>query len=408
MVGGRVGHVQATPGFLHPFWDVDVDMRLRNFAAIRERSGGLEFHEQPDGPGFWSVTSYAAIKTISRDVENFVNGLGFSLDDFPTEILETMGSIIAMDGTRHQRQRKLVQSVFSARAISKMTDYVSSLADHIVEELRDAREFDFIDTVAGYLPLQVIADLLDIPESDRPHMRDLINVILGVNDDEFGGRAASAKGLFELFTYALELGKSRLKNPGDDVTSLLMHAEIDGKRLTPAEFGSFVILLVSAGNDTTRTGLAWAMILLTAHPEQRRLLAERYASMQDRAIDEVLRWCSPVQHMRRTALVDTDFDGHRIAEGDKVVLWYMAANHDPAVFTDPDAFDITRTNAREHIAFGAGGPHYCLGSHLAKMEIRVVLDKLLSAFPDIHTTAEPSLLVSPFVNGVKALPCAIG
>lgn len=404
----RLTEAIPTPGFLHPFWDVDVHTRLANFAAIRERSNGVEFHEQPDGAGFWSVTSYSAVRSISRDSATFVNAQGFSLDDFPQELLETMASIIAMDGTRHQQQRKLVQRVFSARAITKMTDYVGALADQIVTELRQRREFDFIETVAGYLPLQVIADLLDIPASDRPHMRELINTILGADDEEFGGREASARGLAELYGYALELGTRRLKQPGDDITSLLMHAEIDGKRLTPAEFGSFVILLVAAGNDTTRTGLAWAMMLLSAHPDQRRALAERYVDLHDGAIDEILRWCSPVQHMRRTVLRDTEIDGQPLSEGDKVVLWYMAANHDPAVFADPDAFDITRSNAREHIAFGAGGPHFCLGSHLAKMEIRVVLDRLLTAFPDIHTTGEPSLLVSPFVNGVKALPCYTG
>lgn len=396
-----------TPGVLEPFWQDDLATRLANFAAIRERSGGIEFHPQDEGPGFWSATSYSTVRAVSRDTDKFINGLGFSLDDFPPELLEHMASIIAMDGTRHQRQRKLVQSVFSPRAIIKMTDYVSALADGIVATLTEMRQFDFVEQVAGLLPLQVIANLLDIPESDRPFVRKLINTIVGVNDADFGGPEAGARAIGELYGYALDLGKQRLRQPGDDITSMLMHAEIDGHRLSPAEFGSFVILLAAAGNDTTRTALAWSMVLLSEHPDQRARLVDNYPQLADRAIDEVIRWCSPVQHMRRTAAVDTEIAGRQIAAGDKVVLWYMAANHDPAVFDDPDAFDITRPNAREHIAFGAGGPHFCLGSHLGKMEIRVVLDKLLTAFPDIHATGPASLLVSPFVNGVKSLPCAI-
>jgi methyl-branched lipid omega-hydroxylase len=397
----------ASPAVVQPFWAATVDERLRAFALMRERSGGVEYQLDDRGKGLWSLTSHAAVGRVSRDPATFTSTAGFSLDDFPPEVLEVMASIIAMDDPRHGRQRKLVQSAFSPRAITRLTESVDRLADSIIDELREQREFDFVTAVGGNLPLQVICDLLDIPASDRPEVRRLINSIIGVNDPDFGGPQEALQALMALYGYAIDLGNQRLAQPGDDVTSVLMHAEIDGVRLTPAEFGSFVVLLVSAGNDTTRTALTWGVTLLSDHPDQMRLLRDEYADRHAGAIDEILRWCSPALHMRRTATSDTRIGEHRIASGDKVVLWYLAANHDPAVFTDPDAFDITRPNARDHIAFGAGGPHFCLGSNLARMELRVVLDKLLQAFPGLHTTGAPEVLMSPFVHGIKSLPCAI-
>lgn len=398
----------ASPAQLHPFWAADVDDRLRTFAAIRERSGGVEHHLDERGAGLWSLTSHAAVSRVSRDPETFTSTAGFSLDDFPAEVLEVMASIIAMDDPRHGQQRRLVQSAFSPRAIKRLTESVDRLADAIVEELRELREFDFVTAVGANLPLQVICDLLDIPAADRPRIRELINNILGVNDPDFGGPEQALESLLSLYGYAIDLGRQRLSAQGDDITSVLMHAEIDGRRLTPEEFGSFVVLLVSAGNDTTRTALTWGVKLLGDHPEQMRLLRDEFAERQSNAIEEILRWCSPALHMRRTATMDTHISGQRIAKGDKVVLWYLAANHDPAVFSDPDAFDIARANARDHIAFGAGGPHFCLGSNLARMELKVVLEKLLRAFPDLQTTGSPEVLMSPFVHTIKSLPCAIG
>ncbi|MCP9275221.1 cytochrome P450 [Mycolicibacterium arenosum] len=398
----------ASPAVLHPFWAADIDDRLRGFALMRERSAGVEYHLDAGGNGLWSVTSHAAVSRVSRDPATFTSTAGFSMDDFPPEVLEVMASIIAMDDPRHGRQRKLVQSAFSPRAIKRLTESVGTLADAIVDEIRERREFDFVTAVGANLPLQVICDLLDIPAADRAEVRELINKILGVNDPDFGGPEVALQSLLSLYGYAIELGRQRLASPGDDITSVLMHAEIDGCRLSPAEFGSFVVLLVSAGNDTTRTALTWGMKLLSDHPAQMRSLREDFGGRHSNAIEEILRWCSPALHMRRTATEDIDLGDQRIAKGDKVVLWYLAANHDPAVFADPDAFDIARANARDHIAFGAGGPHFCLGSNLARMELTVVLDKLLQAFPDLHATGAPEVLMSPFVHTIKSLPCSIG
>ncbi|BBY51738.1 cytochrome P450 [Mycolicibacterium arabiense] len=388
-----------------PFWDQGIAARLSAFHARRDRSGGVEFVEPDDGTGFWSVTSYHSVRAVTRAPETFTSTQGFSMDDMPADVLQMLGSIIAMDAPKHQQYRRLVQVAFSPRAIRRMTDYVDDLATQIVDRLRDERHFDFVETVGAHLPFQVISDLLDIPQSDRPRLRELIDLILGVNDGDVSDATTSLNAVVEFFDYTMTLGEQRRRSPGDDITSTLMHSEVDGKRLSPQEFGSFVILLAAAGNDTTRTGLAWAMHLLSEHPDQKRALASRFEDLQANAIEEVLRWSSPVLHMRRTATTDTMLGPHEVRAGDKLVVWYLAANHDPAVFAEPDRFDIHRANARDHHAFGAGGPHYCLGANLARMEMRVVLGKLLAAFPDLHATAPPDLLRSTFVNGVKSMAC---
>lgn len=395
------------PVELSPFWDHDVLHRLELFASLREQDEGMRYRTAADGSGTWSVTSYHAVRAVSRDPQTFSSAQGFSLDDLPAYLLEMLGSIIAMDEPKHQQHRRLVQVAFSPRAIRQMTDYVGALTDAIIEQIRQCRTFDFVETVGAHLPFQVISDLLDIPPGDRTRLRELIDLILGVNDDTVSDVDTSIKAAVDFFDYTIDLGKHRQQNPGDDITSQLMQAEVDGRRLTPQEFGSFVILLAAAGNDTTRTGLSWAMSLLSDNPEQKRLLTEHFDDLQANAIDEVLRWSSPVLHMRRTATADAELGGHLIREGDKVVVWYLAANHDPKVFSDPHVFDIRRPNARDHVAFGAGGPHYCLGSGLARMEMRVVLGKLLTTLPGIHATTAPELLRSQFVHGIKALPCSI-
>ncbi len=399
---------QLNPAELSPFWDGDVSARLRDFAALRERSGGIEYLDMPGGTGFWSVTSHSAVRAVTRDPQRFSSTAGFSIDDMPPELLEIMGSIIAMDDPRHQQYRNLVKVAFAPRAIRQMTEYVGELTDDIIETIRDARDFEFVETVGAHLPFPVISDLLAIPAADRPRLRELIDLILGATDEDVSDLQTAATAVVEFFGYTIELGKDRRRNPGDDITSALMLAEVDGKHLTPQEFGSFVLLLAAAGNDTTRTGLAWAMHLLSAHPDQKRALADDFDTLQAAAIDEILRWSSPVLHMRRTATVDTRLGDHTIGAGDKVVVWYLSANHDPAVFADPDGFDIARPNTGDGVAFGAGGPHFCLGAGLARMEMRVVLGKLLAAFPDLHTTAPPNLLRSVFVHGIKKLPCSTG
>jgi cytochrome P450 len=212
----------------------------------------------------------------------------------------------------------------------------------------------------------------------------------------------AASGMFE---YAQALGEQRLADPTDDITSILMHAELDGQRLTPAEFGSFFILLAVAGNETTRNAISWGMHQLTHHPDQRRALQANYDEMAPAAADEVVRWASPVIHMRRIANEDTEVGRTRVAAGEKVVMWYWSANRDEGSFPAGHRFDITRTNTKDMAGYGAGGPHFCLGANLARREIQVMFDEIFRELPDLEITGEPDRLVSAFINGVKRMPC---
>ena len=208
-----------------------------------------------------------------------------------------------------------------------------------------------------------------------------------------------------MFTYAQALGQDRLERPREDITSTLMHAEVDGQRLTPAEFGSFFILLAVAGNETTRNAISWGMKLLTDHPDQRRTLQANYGELSLKAADEMVRWASPVIHMRRTALRDVEINGTTIGQGDKVVMWYWSANRDERVFPQGNQFDIHRANTAEMIGYGGGGPHFCLGANLARREIQVMLDEIFRQLPDLQITGEPARLHSAFINGIKRMPC---
>ena len=261
--------------------------------------------------------------------------------------------------------------------------------------------------VVFLLPLAVICDMLGVPRADEKQIFDWTNAILGIGDPDFpqdlNGLIESAMGMFN---YAQELGNDRLANPREDITSTLMHAEVDGERLSASEFGSFFILLAVAGNETTRNAISWGMHQLTQHPDQRRTLAANYAEMSMRATDEIVRWASPVIHMRRIATRDVDVNGTHVAEGDKVVMWYWSANRDPKVFPDPHAFDITRANASEMIGYGGGGPHFCLGANLARREIQVMFDEIFRQLPNLEVTGEPDRLASAFINGIKRMPCA--
>ena len=247
---------------------------------------------------------------------------------------------------------------------------------------------------AAPLPLQVICDMLGVPPSDEKQIFEWTNIILGAGDPEFGGTLEvlfnAALGMYE---YAQQLGNDRLATPRDDLTSILMHAEVEGQRLTTSEFGSFFILLAVAGNETTRNAISWGMKLLTDHPDQRAAW-QADPGLGPNAIEEIVRWASPVIHMRRTANEDTEIGGQPIAAGDKVVLWYWSGNRDETIFHDGHYFDITRGNAKEQMGYGAGGPHFCLGANLARREITLMFNEIFRWLPDLAVTSEPDRLVS--------------
>jgi len=392
------------------FWARSQDQREAAFALLRQQRP-VSWHSEPEipmipqGPGFWAITRFDDVMQASRNPELFISGQGTNIPDLPPEMNELFGSMINMDAPRHTTLRRTVNRGFTPKMVARLEAGVVERARAIVDAVAPLGECDFVPEVAGALPLQVICDMMGIPPSEHRWIFDLSNKILGGTDPEYGdGDPAVTVGAgLELFQYALALGEERKANPGDDITSALMRGDVDGEALTPQELGSFFILLVVAGNETTRNAISHGLWLLTQHPDQRRIWMDDFEGVAPTAIEEIVRWATPVIHFRRTATADTVIGDQDIAVGDKIVLWYNSANRDEAHWDEPFRFDVRR-DPNDHLGFGGGGPHFCLGAHLARREIKVMFDELFRRLPDIEATAEPDYLRSAFINGVKHLP----
>jgi methyl-branched lipid omega-hydroxylase len=395
------------------FWRLPLDERDRAFAALRERCP-IGFHPEletlagaPEGPGFWSLTRYEDVKSVNRRAEIFSSTGGITLAEVAPETLEFFGSMIVMDDPRHSKLRLLVQKGFTPKTVAAIEQSVRTRARSLAAAASEMGACDFVEYFAAPLPLQVICDMLGVPAADEKQIFDWTNIILGAGDPDFGGTfEALFNGALGMYNYAQALGQERLDHPGEDLVSILMHADVNGERLTPAEFGSFFILLAVAGNETTRNAISWGMKMLTEHPDQLRAWQADPTGMTPNAIEEIVRWASPVIHMRRTALEDTRIADVDIAAGDKVVMWYWSANRDETVFPNGHAFDLRRANAKEQVGYGGGGPHFCLGANLARREITVMFQEIFRWFPDLQITSEPARLLSPFINGIKRMDCA--
>lgn len=395
------------------FWTRPLDERAAAFAALRERCP-IAFHPEletlegaPEGPGFWSVTRYEDVRTVSRQPHVFSSTGGITLSENSPDTREFFGSMIVLDDPRHSKLRLLVQRAFTPKTVAAIEENVRVRARQLVAAAAERGECDFVQAFAAPLPLQIICDMLGVPAADEKDVFDWTNVILGAGDPEFGGSFdALVNAAFSMYGYAQALGQDRLDNPRDDLVSGLMRAEVEGQRLSPAEFGSFFILLAVAGNETTRNAISWGMQQLTQHPGQKRAWMDDLAGRTPDAIEEIVRWASPVIHMRRTALADTRIGDTDIAEGDKIVMWYWSANRDESVFADGHSFDIMRPNAKAQLGYGAGGPHFCLGANLARREITMMFQEIFQWLPDLEITSEPDRLQSPFINGIKRMNCA--
>jgi cytochrome P450 len=399
------------------FWVAPRTYREDAFRALRAATELLYFDEWdyqdspiPKGPGYWAVTRYEDVWAASRNPHVFISGRGVNITDIPQEMNEFIGSMIAMDDPRHFRLRSIVSRGFTPRQTAQVDGYVRTKAAAIIDRLLEQfpqGECDFVEQVAALLPLQIICEMMGIQPDDEAQIFQWTNVILGVGDPEYVGSFDQLLGvLMEMFAYAQKLGEDRRADPGDDIASVLMHAEVDGERLTPQEFGSFFILLVVAGNETTRNAIAHGMKLLTDFPEQRRMWFDAFDAHVKTAVDEIVRYSTPVIHFRRTALEDTVINNTKISAGQKVVLWYNSANRDESVFADADQFDITRPLQPQQVGFGAGGPHFCLGANLARREIAVIFDEIRTRLPNLSITSEPEYLQSAFINGIKRMRCA--
>ncbi len=399
------------------FWLAPRDKREGAFHALRQEQS-LRFYDEwdfidspfPKGPGYFSLVRHEDVWFASRNPNLFISGKGSNIGDMPTEMAEFFGSMIAMDDPRHFRLRSIVSKGFTPKEINRVEQYVhvkaKELVDGLLERFPDG-ECDFVSEIAAPLPLQIICELVGIPASDEAQIFNWTNVILGAGDPEFGGTIdALMTAALEMFMYAQALGEDRLKSPGDDLTSIMMHAEVDGERLTPQEFGSFFILLVVAGNETTRNAISHGMRALTMYPEQKRLWWDDMDGVTKTAVDEIVRWATPVIHFRRTATEDLVINNTKIEAGQKVVLWYNSANRDETVWSDPYTFDVRRPLQPQQAGFGAGGPHFCLGANLARREIAVTFDEIRRRLPNMRIVGEPAYLESNFINGIKRLPCA--
>lgn len=399
------------------FWTAPITERAAAFAALREREP-VPFFAEPDfaylppGPGYWALTRLDDLVDASRNASVFTSGPGATnVADMPPEFLEFYGSMINTDDPRHARLRRIVSRGFTPKRLASLTDEVQATATRIVDDLIDAGECDAVSAISARLPLKIVCDMMGVPESQYDFVFRTSNVILGASDPEYVPDAdnilvALLQAGNELAELMRDLGRHREQHPTDDVTSALVNAEIDGERLTPDELASFFILLVVAGNETTRNAISWGLKLLTDHPEQRRSWLDDLDGVTPTAIEEIVRWASPVIFMRRTLAVDALLGGQPMSAGDKVLLFYWAANRDPAHFADPDAFDVRRS-PNPHVGFGGAGPHFCLGAHLARREMAVMFRELLTRVPDIHVTAEPRRLQSMFINGIKSMPVSV-
>ncbi len=385
------------------------DDREGMFARLRAERP-VSFHHEPEipdfptGPGFWALTRHADVVRVSRDHERFISGRGSNISDLPVDMLEFFGSMINMDAPRHTKLRGLVNRGFTPRMVARVEENVRTQARAIIDSVAPLGRCDFVNDIAAKLPLRIICDMMGIPASDHQRIFELTNIILGVGDPEYGSSIADLMaGGLELFQYAQAMGEARLANATDDITSALMHADVDGQRLSAQEFGSFFILLVVAGNETTRNAISHGMKALSDHPAERAKWLADFEGVAPSAVEEIVRWATPVIHFRRTATEDVEIGGQRIRAGEKVVMWYNSANRDELVFPDPYRFDVTRT-PNDHVGYGGGGMHFCLGANLARREIKVMFEELLHRLPDIHVTAPPDMLQSFFIHGIKRMP----
>ncbi len=399
------------------FWIRPLEEREGAFAVLRAENPVPFVKERempvgvpiPVGPGYWSLTRHADILEASRNPEIYCSGRGAtSIADLPPQFNEFFGGMINMDDPRHGHQRRIVSRGFTPRALAQLENDVQRRADAIIDRVIERGECDFVNDIAAPLPLEIICDMMDIPESQHRMVFERTNTILGLGDPDFGSDDLIATALTagqELAGLMNEMAEIRRQKPGDDLTSSLLNADLEDGAMTGAELASFFILLVVAGNETTRNAISHGMKALCDYPDQRQKWVADFDGVAPTAVEEIVRWASPVIHMRRTCTRDTNLGGQAMKEGDKVVLFYSSANRDEKVFANPHRFDLTRT-PNEHVGFGGPGPHFCLGANLARREIRVMFDRILKRLPDLEITGPPARLQSNFINGIKRMPCA--
>lgn len=400
------------------FWDATAEEREKTFARLRElepvswqRPMENPVVPNPDDPGYWAVSRHADITYVSRNPDLFVSGRGVLFDDLPVEFLQMTQSFMATDPPDHSRLRSLVAKAFTPKQIRRIEEQVTVAAKEVVDGFAadPSGRIEFVSRCAKQLPLRMFSAMFGIPEHLQNQTAQAAQKIISWADPEhLGDRSAAEVQLeacHELHGIADEISGLRRENPTEDLFTNLVHAEVDGQHLTNHQIGSFFVLLSVAANDTTMNATTWALKAFTDYPEQREWLMADFDGRIGTAVDEFIRYASPVMTFRRTAVEDTQLAGQQVHAGDKVVMFYSSGNRDAEVFSDPDKFDLSR-NPNPHVGFGGGGRHMCLGNQLAKSMLRAMWRELLTRLPDIHAAGEPKLLGTNFIRGVKAMDAA--
>lgn len=397
------------------FWARPWAEREGAFQTLR-RERPMSFYKEftlglvPEGDGYWAVTRHADILEASRNPEIFSSARGAtSIPDLPPEFLEFFGGMINMDDPNHQRLRKLVSAGFTPKQLARVNHDVEHAAAEIIGSVSEKGSCDFVTELSAPFPIRIICDMLGIPQSQHAFVFEKTNVILGAGDPEYVDSpekivpALLGAGA-ELVELMKDMRKQRLANPTDDLTSALVHAEVDGDKMSDEDMGSFFVLLVVAGNETTRNSISHGMKALCDYPEQRAKFQGDFENVAPTAVEEIVRWASPVIFMRRTTTRDCELGGQKLKAGEKIVLWYSSGNRDELVYENPYEFDVLRS-PNEHLGFGGPGPHFCLGANLARREITVFFRELFAKLPDLQITGEPDRLASNFIHGIKHMEC---